>query len=70
MNQHQHTGGLFPFVFFAAAAAARSNEWREGMRAQSLTQNPRVTVTPSPLIAAAIARSQEWRAKANPAPTR
>jgi hypothetical protein len=67
MNQHQHTGGLFPFVPFAAAAAARSEEWRERMRAQSLAQNPRVTVAPSLLVAAAIARSQEWRAKTNPA---
>jgi hypothetical protein len=57
MNQHQNTGGLFPLVPFAVAAAARSNEWRERMRAQSLAQNPRVTVAPSPLVAAAIARS-------------
>ena len=62
MNQHQHTGGLFPFVPFAVAAAAGGNEWRERMRAQSLAQNPRVTVAPSPLVAAAIARSQNWRA--------
>lgn len=66
MNQHQHTGGLFPFVPFAAAAAARSDEWRAAVRAQSLAQNPRVTVAPSPLVAAVIARSQSWRAKANP----
>jgi hypothetical protein len=67
MKEHHHTDGLFPFVYFAAAAAARSEEWRERMRAQSLAQNPRVMVAPSPLVAAAIARSQNWRAKANPA---
>jgi hypothetical protein len=67
MKEHNHTGGLFPFVFFAAAAAARSNEWRERMRAQSIAQKQRVTVAPSPLVAAAIARSEAWRAKANPA---
>jgi len=38
------------------------------MRAQSLAQNPRVTVAPSPQVAAVIARSREWRAKANPSP--
>jgi hypothetical protein len=61
MKQHHYTGGLFPFVPFAAAAAARSNEWRERMRAQSLAQNPLVTVAPSLLAAAAIARKRGAR---------
>jgi hypothetical protein len=58
MNQQHHFVSLFPVAPFAAAAAARSNEWRERMRAQSR----RVTVAPSPLVAAAIERSQSWRA--------
>jgi hypothetical protein len=62
MKEHNYTGGLFSFVPFAVAAAARSCKWRERMRAQNLAQNPRVTVAPSPLVAAAIERSQNWRA--------
>jgi hypothetical protein len=68
MKDHSQFRPLFPVVPFAAAAAARSNEWRERVRAQSLAQNPRVVVAPSPQVAAAISRSREWRAKANPSP--
>jgi hypothetical protein len=65
MKDHHHIAGLFPVFSFAAAAAARSEAWRGHMPAQSYAQRPRVTVAPSPQIAAVIARSQERRAKAS-----
>ena len=66
MKDHSKFRPLFPVMPFAAAAAARSNEWREHIRSQSLAQNPRVTVAPLPQVGAVIVRSREWRAKVNP----